>query len=50
MLTCMAGSEPSIVNTICPAPLTVPLAKDDPSFVTLNKFPAVFPPIVHVIV
>src|SRR2546422_2828575 len=49
-LTFMSGSDPSIVKTICPDPLTVPLAKDNPSFVTLNRCPAVFPPIVHVIV
>src|SRR2546427_124562 len=50
MPTCMSGSEPSIVKTTCPAPLTVPLAKGNPSFVTLNRFPTAFPPIVHVMV
>src|SRR5436309_1390074 len=49
-VTFMSGSDPSIVKTTCPDPLTAPLAKDDPSFVALNRFPAVFPPIVHVIV
>ena len=50
MPTCMSGSEPSIVKTTCPAALTVPLAKGNPSFVTLNRFPTAFPPIVHVMV
>src|SRR2546428_476609 len=49
-VTFMSGSDPSIVKTTCPDPLTAPLAKDDPSFVALNRFPAVFPPIIHVIV
>src|SRR2546428_756676 len=49
-VTFMSGSDPSIMKTTCPDPLTAPLAKDDPSFVALNRFPAVFPPIVHVIV
>jgi len=49
-LTFISGSDPSIVKTTCPDPFTVPLAKDEPSFVTLNRCQAVFPPIVHVIV
>src|SRR5437667_11963381 len=49
-VTFMSGSDPSIVKTTCPDPLTAPPAKDDPSFAALNRFPAVFPPIVHVIV
>lgn len=49
-LTCMSGSEPSIVKTTCPEPLTTPLANKEPSFVTVNGVVAVFPPIVHVIV
>src|SRR3989441_11055532 len=49
-LTFMSGSDPSIVKTTCPEPFTTPLAKEDPSLVTLNRCPAVFPPIVHVIV
>ena len=35
-LTCIVGSEPNIVKTTWPEPLTVPLAKGDPFFVTLN--------------
>jgi hypothetical protein len=46
----MSGSEPSIVKTIWPELLTVPLANRDPFFFTLNKPPAGFPPIDHVMV
>src|SRR2546422_882783 len=46
----MAGSDPSIVKTTWPELLTVPLANDEPSFVTVYGMPAAFPPIVHVIV
>src|SRR2546426_132468 len=46
----MAGSDPSIVKTTWPEPLTVPLPNDAPSFVTVYGMPAAFPPIVHVIV
>src|SRR2546428_9955785 len=48
-LTCIAGSEPSIVKTTWPQPSTVPLAKGNPFFVTLNGFRTTFPPIVHLI-
>src|SRR3989442_715712 len=46
----MAGSDPSIVKTTWPEPLTVPVANDEPSFVTVYGMPAAFPPIVHVTV
>src|SRR5213594_1770450 len=46
----MAGSDPSIVKTTWPEPLTVPVANDEPSFVTVYAMPAAFPPIDHVIV
>src|SRR2546422_6176649 len=46
----MAGSDPSIVKTTWPEPLTVPVANDEPSFVTVYGMPAAFPPIDHVIV
>src|SRR5213592_786392 len=46
----MAGSDPSIVKTTWPELLTVPVAKDEPSFVTVYGMVAAFPPIVHVIV
>src|SRR3989442_14980896 len=46
----MAGSDPSIVKRPWPELLTVPLANDEPSFVTVYGMPAAFPPIVHVIV
>src|SRR2546428_1619701 len=46
----MAGSDPSIVKTTWPDPLTVPVANDEPSFVTVYGMPAAFPPIDHVIV
>src|SRR2546425_1541393 len=46
----MSGSEPSVVKTTSPEPLTVPLAKAELSFVTVYGMPAAFPPIVHVIV
>src|SRR2546422_784229 len=46
----MAGSDPSIVKTTWPEPLTVPTANDEPSFVTVYGMPAAFPPIDHVIV
>src|SRR2546422_11546432 len=49
-LTFMSGSDPRIVKTTCPEPFTTPLAKEDPSLVTLNRCPAVFPPIVHAMV
>src|SRR3989441_1791342 len=46
----MAGSDPSIVKTTWPEPLTVPVANDEPSFVTVYGMRAAFPPIDHVIV
>src|SRR5256712_50493 len=46
----MAGSDPSIVKTTWPEPLTVPVANDEPSFVTVYGMAAAFPPIDHVIV
>src|SRR5438132_1857899 len=46
----MAGSDPSIVKTTWPELLTVPVANDEPSFVTVYGMPAAFPPIDHVIV
>src|SRR5438128_10585794 len=46
----MAGSDPSIVKTTWPELVTVPVANDEPSFVTVYGMPAAFPPIDHVIV
>ena len=46
----MTGSEPSIVKTTCPEPLTVPTVNAEPSFVAVYWLPAVFPPMVNVIV
>src|SRR5438445_10713996 len=46
----MAGSEPSMVKTTLPELLTVPVANDEPSFVTVYGVTAAFPPIDHVIV
>src|SRR2546426_10722404 len=46
----MAGSDPSIVKTTWPEPLTVPVANDEASLVTVYGMPAAFPPIDHVIV
>src|SRR2546428_4196530 len=50
MFTSITGSDPSIVNTTCPEPLTVPVVNADASFVTVNRSPEVFPPMVNVIV
>src|SRR2546428_7586758 len=46
----MAGSDPSIVKTTWPEPLTVPVANDEPSYVTVYRIAASFPPIDQVIV
>src|SRR5438093_11052827 len=46
----MAGSDPSIVKTTRPELLTVPVANDEPSFVTVYGMPAAFQPIDHGIV
>src|SRR3989442_8793678 len=48
--TSTTGSEPSIVKMICPEPFTSPFVKSTASFVTLNRCPVVFPPMVKVIV
>src|SRR5207249_8329447 len=50
IFTSTVGSEPSIVNTTCPEPLTVPFLKAAAFFVTVNVLPEVFPPMVNVIV
>jgi hypothetical protein len=48
--TSTTGSDPSIGKTTRPAPLTTPFVKAAASFVTLNRSPTVFPPIVKVMV
>jgi hypothetical protein len=49
IMTSTTGSEPSMLKTTWPDAFTIPFVKPMASFVTLNRLPTVFPPIVNLI-